>query len=140
MFASKGERVRERSIAAASSINLIGEGTKIKGDMNSSGDVRIDGYVKGTIKTQAKLVIGPNGTVEGDIICNHADISGKVTGSLTVKELLFLKSPASIDGDIIATKLVVEAGALFNGTCRMGLTKDIGSEKDVLTKLEKKLI
>ena len=76
MFLGKSENGREKPSTGASAINLIGEGTRIKGDLHSTGDVRIDGQLKGTIKSNSKVVIGPKGVVEGDIICENADISG----------------------------------------------------------------
>jgi len=101
-------------------VNIIGKGTIITGEVQTEGDLRVDGKVNGIIKTNAKVVLGPTALVEGDIISTAADISGKVIGKVEVKDLLFLKSTANIQGDIVAKKLVVEAGAVFDGTCSMG--------------------
>jgi cytoskeletal protein CcmA (bactofilin family) len=106
--------------ADTGSVNLIGNGTKIVGDINSHGDVRIDGHLTGNIITSGKFVLGPNGVVEGNIQSNNADLSGEVKGVVTVAEMLSLKSTARINGDIITGKLAIEPGALFNGTCNMG--------------------
>ena len=57
----------------ASSVNLIGNGTKIVGDITSAGDVRIDGTLTGNISISGKFVLGPNGSVEGNITSTHAD-------------------------------------------------------------------
>lgn len=100
-------------------LNLIGIGTSITGDINSSGDLRIDGSVKGNVYSKARLVLGPNGKIEGDIHAQNADIQGSVKGKLMVGEILFLKNSALINGDIITNKLVVESGAEFNGNCIM---------------------
>lgn len=100
-------------------LNLIGIGTSITGDINSSGDLRIDGTVKGNVYSKARLVLGPNGKIEGDIHAQNADIQGAVKGKLMVGEILFLKTSALINGDIITNKLVVESGAEFNGNCIM---------------------
>jgi cytoskeletal protein CcmA (bactofilin family) len=101
-------------------VNLIGSGTKIAGDINSAGDVRIDGTLTGNIITNGKFVLGPNGLVEGNINCANADLSGEVRGIVTVNETLSLKQTAKINGDIITGKLSIEPGAIFNGTCNMG--------------------
>jgi cytoskeletal protein CcmA (bactofilin family) len=101
-------------------VNLFAEGTHIKGDIKTVNDIRIDGVVEGTVTSDAKVVIGPSGKVIGDIICQNADISGSVTGSLEIGEMLFLKSAANVEGDITVEKLVIEAGAKFNGHCSMG--------------------
>lgn len=108
------------------SINIIGQGTTIEGQVNANGDLRIDGIILGSVTSKAKVVIGSTGQVQGDVVCQNADISGSVKGKTTVNELLFLKSTARINGDIITGKLVVEVGASFSGNCHMGpVIKDI---------------
>ena len=102
------------------SINIISEGTIIKGDVSASGDIRIDGSLKGNIEVKGRLVIGPSGKVEGEVQCNNIEVSGYIKGKVTVPELLNMKSSAKIDGDIVAGKLSVEPGSLFTGTCTMG--------------------
>jgi len=100
--------------------NQFCEGTVIEGEIKSSSDIRLDGTINGNINSQAKVVIGEKGKVEGELHCQNGDVSGFVRGRVVAKDMLFLKATANIEGDIIATKLVVEAGAIFNGTCRMG--------------------
>lgn len=104
----------------SSSINLIGAGTVIEGDIRSNGDIRIDGTVYGNIFSKAKVVVGSTGLVEGDVNSQNADLSGTIKGKTTVAELLFLKSTAQVMGDIVTGKLVVEVGATFTGSCNMG--------------------
>ena len=102
------------------SVNIIGHGTVIEGEVSSNGDIRIDGTVKGSVTTKAKLVIGSSGNVDGDVFCLNADISGSIKGKATVSEMLFLKASGRINGDINTGKLVVEVGASFTGNCNMG--------------------
>ncbi|CAN5631867.1 hypothetical protein BH11BAC1_BH11BAC1_22850 [soil metagenome] len=109
-----------------SSINLIGAGTVVEGDIKSNGDIRIDGSVIGNIVSKAKVVVGASGSIEGNVTSQNADVSGSIHGKVTVNELLFLKSSANIQGDIVTGKLVVEVGATFTGTCNMGpMIKDM---------------
>ncbi len=100
-------------------INLVGAGTTIKGEIDSKGDIRVDGKVIGELRSKGKIVIGDTGIVEGDIFCVNADFSGKVEGKADVSELLSLKSSAVFRGDIITNKLSIEPGARFTGTCSM---------------------
>ena len=99
---------------------LISAGTTIKGDLSSNSDLRIDGTVIGNINSSAKIVLGNSGVVEGDIFGNNADIVGKTSGTIKVKELLQLRGECVVNGNIYAGKLQVEPSATFNGQCHMG--------------------
>ncbi len=101
-------------------INLIGAGTEITGDVNSNGDIRIDGVLKGNLKTAGKVVIGETGKVKGEINCKNSDVLGEINGKIKVGELLSLKATAKIFGDIITKKLAIEPGSQFTGNCNMG--------------------
>jgi cytoskeletal protein CcmA (bactofilin family) len=104
----------------AGSVNLIGKGTEITGDINSLGDVRIDGSLKGNLITKGKFVLGPNGSITGNVKSQNADLSGEVKGTVEVDDMLSLKASARITGDIITGKLSIEPGAVFSGNCNMG--------------------
>jgi cytoskeletal protein CcmA (bactofilin family) len=119
MFNSKSKSEATESPVPSGSASLIGSGTSLKGDITSSGDLRIDGNVVGNIICSAKVIIGANGVVEGDISGQHADIMGKVTGTIKVKELLQLKSNCAVNGNLHASKLQIEPAANFNGQCHM---------------------
>ena len=103
---------------------LVGAGTTVKGDISSNSDLRIDGTVIGNIHCTAKVVIGANGVVEGDISGNQADIIGKVTGNIKAKDLLQLRGDSTVTGNLYAEKLQVEPSATFNGQCHMGTTSN----------------
>lgn len=99
--------------------NRIVEGTTIKGDIISQADFRLDGELIGNFQTKGKIVIGPAGSVIGDIICKNADIEGKFKGKIQVLEVLNVKNKASIHGEVICGKLSVEPGADFSASCAM---------------------
>jgi cytoskeletal protein CcmA (bactofilin family) len=99
---------------------LIYVGTTVKGDLSSNADLRIDGTIIGNITCTAKIVIGSNGVVEGDIFGTQADIVGKISGNIRVKDLLQLRGDCVVNGNIYAGKLQVEPSATFNGQCHMG--------------------
>jgi cytoskeletal protein CcmA (bactofilin family) len=127
MFGNKNTAILKKNIDFDfSSMNKIGDGTSINGDINSNGDIRIDGSIVGTVKCKGKLILGPSGIVQGDIICANAEISGTVKGNVQVNELLNLKASANVNGEIGTGKLSIEPGANFSGTCVMGaVVKDI---------------
>jgi cytoskeletal protein CcmA (bactofilin family) len=110
------------------SINIISEGTKIKGDVLANGDIRIDGELMGNISAKGRLVIGPKGRIEGQILCNNIEISGYVKGKITASELINMKSTSQIVGDIVAGKLSVEPGSMFSGSCVMNGTKPLNEQ------------
>ncbi len=120
MFNAKSKSEEIIPSSGPSGNSLIGTGTTITGDIVSNGDVRIDGVLKGNIRGAAKILIGQDGLVEGDVEGLHADILGKVNGKIKVKELLNLRGKAIINGDIRAGKLQVEPTVTFNGKCHMG--------------------
>lgn len=99
--------------------NRIVEGTVIKGDIVSPADFRLDGHLIGNFQSKGKIVIGPTGSVKGDIICKNADIEGNFEGKIQVIETLSVKSKSSIQGDVICGKLAVEPGAIFTASCVM---------------------
>ena len=99
--------------------NRIVEGTLITGNIVSHADFRLDGDLVGNFQSNGKIVIGPAGSVKGDIICKNADIEGKFSGKIQVTEILNVKSKASIHGEVICGKLAVEPGAEFSATCVM---------------------
>ncbi len=104
-------------------INIISEGTNIKGDIVSSGDIRIDGTLIGKVETKGRLVIGPKGNIEGEINCNSIEVSGLIKGKVVAHELFNMKSSAQVFGDIVIGKLSIEPGAAFTGNCSMGSNK-----------------
>lgn len=114
------QKTNKNSAVDSASINLIGNGTSITGDIKSNGDVRIDGTLKGNITISGKLVVGPSGNIEGNVTCQNADVSGEIHGKVTVSELLSLKASAKLLGDIITGKISIEPNATFTGTCNMG--------------------
>ncbi len=100
-------------------INLISLGTDITGDVKSTGDIRIDGSLTGNLNTKGKIVIGPSGKVNGEVVCKNSEVSGTVEGRIIVSQLLILKASSKIFGDIATSKLSIEPGAIFSGNCKM---------------------
>ena len=100
------------------SINIIGQGTEIKGDINIASDMRIDGKLIGNFYSNQKLVVGASGLIEGTITCKDCDIFGTVTGNLSISEQLTLRPTANIKGDIATNRIVMELDAQFSGVCK----------------------
>ena len=109
-----------KSIEKNNEINAIASGSTLEGDLVSSGDVRVDGVLNGSIKTEGRLVLGESGIIEGEVMCNTAIISGELKATIKTDGLLTLKSTAKLSGEIIAAQLSIEPGAVFTGKCSMG--------------------
>lgn len=116
---TKSDGTSETPVSTPGGASLIASGTTLKGDITSNGDIRIDGTLLGNMQCSAKVIIGANGVVEGDISGQTADIMGKVTGTIKVKELLQLKGGSVVSGNLHASKLQIEPSANFNGQCHM---------------------
>lgn len=117
MFSDKKEKKKGLEPSAAQ--NRINEGTKLKGDISSTGFFRIDGTVEGNVKTPSKVVLGKLGVIIGTLFCESADIEGRFEGNLQVSGTLTLRSTAVVDGDVVVGKLAVEPGATLNASCIM---------------------
>ena len=110
----------------SNSSNVIGKGTVLEGNIETFGNIRIEGKVRGHITSKSKVALGNGSHVDGNITAQNADIEGEVRGKIEISEMLILKATASVHGDIFTGKLVVEPGASFNGTCKMGaVVKDL---------------
>lgn len=101
---------------------IIAKGTAISGNIETYGNVRVEGNIAGDIKSKAKVVLGDTAEMKGKILAQNAEIAGQIEGSVEIAEVLTLKPSAIINGDIQCNKLIIEAGAKFNGKCQMGHT------------------
>ncbi|MAP81660.1 MAG: cell shape determination protein CcmA [Aequorivita sp.] len=123
MFSEKKER--KSNMEPGTTQNRINEGTRLKGDVSSTGFFRIDGTIEGNVNTPSKVVLGKTGIIIGTLTCENADIEGKFEGNLQVSGTLSLRSTAVVEGDVVVGKLSVEPGATLNASCVMqnGMTK-----------------
>lgn len=122
MFSSKSKtdgNVNVSAIPSSNAFNTLAVGTVIEGNVRSASDIRVDGSIFGNLTCDSKIIIGPSGIIEGDVSCASAHIEGKYKGKLTVGDILNIRENAVVTGDIITQKLIVQAGASFNGTCVM---------------------
>jgi len=104
------------------SATLISAGTVLKGDVQSENDLRIDGTITGNVTSNAKIVVGPTGFVEGNIQGTQADVAGRVVGNINVTELTQLRTNSNVKGNISAVTLQIESGAAFNGQSSMAVS------------------
>jgi len=123
----RSNKKNKSTMDTSSQQNIIAQGTKIVGDIESKGPFRIDGAIEGNVKTEGKVVVGKSGSITGTLQAVNVDIEGKFSGKLLLKGTLSLKSSAQIDGEVQVNKLAVEPGATFNATCTMGAVKSLSN-------------
>lgn len=117
MFSKEKTSTTEKVIPGNAA--LISTGTVVQGDLSSQTDLRIDGTIHGNVTCKSKVIIGPEGLVEGAIQSAQADVAGRVVGNITVNDLAQLRTKSNVQGNITALSLQIEAGALFNGQSTM---------------------
>lgn len=100
-------------------LNSLVIGTVVEGTVQAESDIRIDGYLKGTLVCKGKVIIGPKGSIEGEIKAQNAMIEGRFKGTVHIEDLLQVKETAIVEGEINTDKLAVSPGAKFNVTSRM---------------------
>ena len=124
MFTNKEDKRVADEISNSS--NIVGKGTMVQGNIETFGNIRVEGKVIGNVKTKSKIALGQSCHVEGNVVAQNAEIAGEVNGTVEISDVLILRPTAVINGDILTNKLIVESGASFNGGCKMGvITKDI---------------
>lgn len=133
MFNKKKESKKELEQIRTES-TIIAAGTVIEGNIETGGNIRIEGKVIGNIKCKSKIAMGPAAVVEGNVMAVNAEIEGEIKGMIEVSELLVLKTTGLVNGDIVANKLMVESGGAFNGQCKMGTLVKEGVIKEAIIK------
>ena len=116
---STEEPSRAATTSPSSSLNALVKGTVVEGSLRCDSDLRVDGTIKGKLTCKSKVIIGPTGSVEGEIICANAVVEGRFKGNLQVSELLNVRETAEVEGDVVTNKLLVQSGAKFNVSCKM---------------------
>lgn len=120
--------------------NRVNHGTTMEGTIDSDGDIRVEGTIRGTMRVKARVAVGTSGLIEGDIYCKTADVEGRIIGDIEVSDLLTLKSTAVVEGNIYSNKIVVENGARFNGLCSMGSKEKHQNVERTLAAIEKEAV
>jgi len=98
----------------------IGKSVVIKGELNGSEDLTIEGQVEGKVELrQNVLTIGPNGRIKAQVFAKSVVVLGEVTGNVTASEKVDIRDNGSVDGDIAAPRVAIAEGAHFRGSIDM---------------------
>jgi cytoskeletal protein CcmA (bactofilin family) len=117
---------------------VVGPSVKIQGDLNSEGNIKIEGQVAGKVKTSQSVFVNQTAKIIADVLAGNAIIGGEVQGNLKISGHLILQPTAKITGDISCSILRVEDGAIFTGKCAMngGVTPATNGKKPLKEEIE----
>lgn len=121
---------------AETMMNILGNGTRFKGNIKVEGSLRIDGEFEGGMTITETLIVGKSGKIKGDLKTKNCIIGGYINGNLKSDEKVELQSGAKFEGELICKKLIIEEGVIFDGNCMMSETKH-GEREQKLKPLEK---
>jgi cytoskeletal protein CcmA (bactofilin family) len=130
MFGNSGNKETNtkktnNTVPTSHAINTMVGGTLVEGDVTAQNDFRIDGKLVGNLDCSGKVIVGPDGVIEGSIKCANAIIEGQIKGDISVADLLTVMDSGNIVGNIKTDRLIVHAGAKFNVNCDMDGTRQV---------------
>ena len=111
---------------------VLGEGVTFEGNVSCEGSMKVEGILKGDVKVDSTLVVGPNGSVIGDVSAGGVIIFGEVNGKIDAGSLE-IKSAGKVTGEIAVETLITEAGGIMKAKCEMKDPPKRDSEEQVLT-------
>jgi cytoskeletal protein CcmA (bactofilin family) len=108
-----------KSESAGEIVSLLGEGAEFQGELSFNHGIRVDGIIRGKVRSEASLVIGPKGKVEAEVAIRRVSISGEFRGTIHASDRVEIHKEGKVYGDIYTPCLIIEAGAVFEGKCNM---------------------
>ena len=123
-----------RDIKEGTLSGFVGNGTTLTGEANFKGMLRVDGHLSGRVSSQdGTLIVSTGGQVDADVEVSVAQIFGTVVGNVTATKRIELGRVAKVTGDIQTPALIIEQGAIFEGSCRMQQIKDAQAKEEART-------
>ena len=114
---------------------IIGPSVKVKGNFSTRGNLRIEGELEGSLKTDSNLLVGKSAKIIATVAANNAQVAGEIKGNVKIKGLIELESTAKVVGDLEAKEISVAKGAVINGRWAVGSTSPEPAK--IQTKVEK---
>jgi cytoskeletal protein CcmA (bactofilin family) len=99
--------------------SILAEGVEMAGELSFTDGLRVDGVLKGKIRSEAFLVIGPKGRVDAEVVIRKISINGEFRGVVRATDRVEVHKEGRVYGEIYTPCLIIEAGALFEGKCNM---------------------
>ncbi len=111
--------LRIRTIDESELDTVLGEDVEFDGEMSFQTPILIKGHVQGTIDAESDLFVSSNATVQAEVRARVVSVKGRIHGNVAANSRLELFSGSRIDGKINSPEIIMQRGAVFNGTCRM---------------------
>lgn len=99
---------------------ILNEGAEFRGHVSVKGPILIHGRLEGDARCEDRIVVGRTGQVRGDLAARVVTVAGRVHGAVEASELVELRETGHLTGEIHAPRLVVQEGAVYDGTVQMG--------------------
>ena len=123
MATTKLQQKNPNSVYLSPISSIIGEGDSFNGEFSIKGSIRIDGIFRGSLHSEAKIIVGESGHVYTSIHAKIVIVSGKVDGNIYATESVHLLSNAQIKGDIYSPKLIMESDVILEGRVKVDQNK-----------------
>ena len=112
-------------------VSLLGKGAEMTGEISFTNGLRVEGIIKGKVRSEAILEIGPGGKVDAEVNIRRISVNGEFHGVIHASDRVEIHKDGKVFGDVYSPCLIIEAGAIFDGHCNMS------NEKKFTTKDEK---
>lgn len=109
-------------------MSLLAEGVEMTGELSFSNGLRIDGVIRGTVSSDASLIIGPKGRVEAEARVRRISINGEFRGTIVAAERVEIHKEGRVYAELFTPCLIIEAGAIFEGKCNMAERSESAAE------------
>ena len=116
--------------AADEIASTLGKGAEMTGEVIFTNGLRVNGVIKGKVKSEAILEIGPEGKVDAEVIVRKLIVSGEFRGIIQASDRVVIHKDGKVFGDIFSPCLIIEAGALFDGRCNMSASKTAKTKEE----------
>ena len=125
---------RNESAGKESGLSVVAAGMRITGQLDTTGTVKVEGYVAGSIRAEQQVLVAKGGVVEGDVLTREAVIGGEVRGAIYADERVEVQTTSQIHGDITTKRILLQEGGEVNGHLRMedpkALSRDIQAARE----------
>ena len=110
-------------------LSIIAAGSQVKGELETSGVVKVEGTIAGSVRAEGQVLVTTNGFIDGNVYTREAVIGGKVKGAVYADERVEVQATCVINGDIHTKRIVVQEGGEVNGHVQMGKPDALGKGK-----------